>query len=102
MLFVSPLQGRSASPTKKMEKENGLILDERYHMSIVVIETKADGSPGDVFADFAKFKATHPHSSYRFGFCIIDNRTGYIPDECNDWNDSLEEALMDFFENCCQ
>ena len=25
-----------------------------------------------------------------------------MPDECNDWNDSPEEALFDYEDNCCK
>ena len=27
-------------------------------------------------------------------------KTGAIPASCNDWNDSPEEAMMDYYENC--
>lgn len=75
-----------------------MILDNNYEMKVVIIEDR-DGVPGDVFIDFRKFKSKYPHSSYKFGFCIVGVEDGYIPDGCNDWNDSPEEALADYFDN---
>lgn len=74
-------------------------LNSNYEMKTVIIEDR-NGLPGDVFDDFTKFKDKYPHSGYRFGFCIVGVADGEIPDGCNDWNDSPEEALMDYFENC--
>ena len=75
-----------------------MILDNNYEMKVVIIEDK-NGVPGDIYDDFGKFKNEHPHSSYKFGFCIINSADGSIPDECNDWNDSPEEAMFDYFDN---
>ena len=50
--------------------------------------------------DVDKFKKENPFSSYRFGYIVFDTKYGYVPDKCNDWNDSPEEAMFDFEENC--
>ena len=76
-----------------------MIIDGRYELRACVVDY-GDGRPGDVYTNFEKFKADHPYSSYRFGFYIFDMKTGAIPASCNDWNDSPEEAMMDYFENC--
>ena len=47
--------------------------------------------------DFRKFKSEHPYSGYKFGFCIVRKEGNYVPEGCNDWNDSPEEALQDYF-----
>ena len=73
-----------------------MILDNNYNMKVVIIEDS--GVPEDIYDDFRKFKSEHPYSSYKFGFCIVDAE-GNIPDGCNDWNDSPEEAMHDYFDN---
>ena len=57
------------------------------------------GVDGDVYDNFADFKKEHPFSPYRFGYIVFDTEYGYIPDGCNDWNDSPEEALVDYEKN---
>lgn len=79
-------------------------IDERYEIRTVVIELReVEGSgiiPGDVYDDFKTFKKEHPFASYKFGYVVIDTETGFVPDTCRDWNDSPEDALMDYQENC--
>lgn len=79
-------------------------IDERYEIRTVVIELReVEGSgiiPGDVYDDLQTFKKEHPFASYKFGYVVIDTETGFVPDTCRDWNDSPEDALMDYQENC--
>lgn len=75
-------------------------IDGRYEIRVVVIELLPDGSTGDVYDDLSRFRADHPHGEYKFGFVVFDTATGFMPDDCNDWNDSPEEVLMDYTENC--
>lgn len=74
-------------------------INNRYEIRVVVIDMTNDG-PGDVYDNFEDFKKEHPFSPYRFGFIVFDTEYGYVPDNCNDWNDSPDEAMMDFEENC--
>lgn len=74
-------------------------INERYEIKVVVIEEN-NGITGDCYNDFEDFKKSHPFSGYKFGFIVFDNQTGYVPDNCNDWNDSVEEALFDYEDNC--
>lgn len=74
-------------------------INNRYEIRVVIVEM-ANGGTGDVYDNFEDFKKEHPFSSYRFGFVVFDTEYGYVPDNCNDWNDSPEEALMDYEENC--
>ena len=71
-------------------------LDDRYEMQIVVVEQRPDGTPGDVDTSMEIFREYHPHSGYRFGFVVVDSETGHVPDVCNEWNSSPEEALADY------
>lgn len=80
------------------EGRNKMILDNNYEMKVVIVENK-NGVPRDIYDDFRKFKSEHPYSSYKFGFCIVSKEGNYIPEGCNDWNDSPEEALHDYFDN---
>ena len=74
-------------------------INYRYEIRVVIVEMANDGT-GVVYDNFEDFKEEHPFSSYRFGFVVFDTEYGYVPDNCNDWNDSPEEALMDYEENC--
>lgn len=74
-------------------------INNRYEIRVVIVEMTNDGT-GDVYDNFENFKKEHHFSSYRFGFVVFDTEYGYVPDNCNDWNDSPEEALMDYEENC--
>lgn len=75
-------------------------IDGRYEIRVVVGAMKYY-AVGDIYDDFREFKKEHPNSGYKFGFCVVDTETGCIPEECNDWNDTVEEALFDYEDNCC-
>lgn len=36
--------------------------------------------------------------SHKFGYCVEEDEI--IPDGCNDWNDSIEDAMFDWEDNC--
>lgn len=74
-------------------------INEKYDIKIVVIKIE-NGIPADCYDNFEEFKKENPHSSYRFGYIVFDNESGYVPESCNDWNDSPEEALFDYQDNC--
>jgi hypothetical protein len=75
-------------------------LNERYKIEIVIVEIRADGSTGDVYDDYALFRNDKPNSSYMFGYIVFDTEYGFVPDNCNDWNDSVEDAIADYEYNC--
>ncbi len=75
-----------------------MILDDNYEMKVVIVEDR-NGVSGDIYDDFRKFKSEHPHSGYKLGFCIVSRVGNYVPEGCNAWNDSPEEALHDYFDN---
>lgn len=77
-------------------------IDGRYEIRIVIIEQR-NGTTGDVYDSLEQFRAEHPEhdeKGYGFGFVVFDTLTGYVPDACNDWNDTPEEALSDYMRNC--
>lgn len=71
-------------------------INDRYEIRIVVVEIKYNGRTGDVYDNLSEFKEDKPFSDYRYGFIVLDTETGCIPSDCNDWNDSVEEALFDY------
>jgi hypothetical protein len=74
-------------------------INERYEIRLVVIEMR-DSIPGNCYGDFEEFRKNHPYSSYTFGFIVYDTKLNCIPEKCNDWNDSPEEAMHDCEDNC--
>ena len=75
-------------------------INERYEIRVVVIEIFLDGTTGDVDDNLEHFETKHPASFYKFGFVVFDTEYGYVPDACNDWNDTPEEALLDYKRHC--
>ena len=74
-------------------------INEWFRIEVGIVEIKNDGTPGDVYDDMENFKCAHPNSGYRFGYYVVDE-DGHIPENCNDWNDSPEEAMADYRYNC--
>lgn len=78
-------------------------INNRYEIRIVIIEIREGigvyRSLGDIYDNFEEFKKDKPDSDYKFGYIVFDTEYGYVPDECNDWNDSVEEAMWDYHEN---
>jgi hypothetical protein len=71
-------------------------LSKRYEIRIVIIEIKPDHTTGDCYYDLSLFKQEKPTSSYKFGYIVFDNETELVKEGCNDWNDTIEEALADY------
>lgn len=81
-------------------------INDRYEIRVVIIELvdvpySRYKHTGDVYNNFEEFRKEKPYSSYKFGYVVFDTEYGYVPDECNDWNDSPEEAMFDYEDNCC-
>lgn len=74
-------------------------INKRYEIKLVIIKNE-NGIPTNCYDSFETFKKKNPYSSYRFGYIVFDNELGCIPSDCNDWNDSPEEAMFDYQENC--
>ena len=35
-----------------------------------------------------------------FSKIVFDTVTQFVPEKCHDWNESPEEAMMDYYDNC--
>lgn len=74
-----------------------MMIDNRYKIEPCVIELLDDkgtlANTGDVYDSFKEFRKKHPDSSYKFGFMVIDTTTGFMPDDSEDWFESIEEAM---------
>ena len=73
-------------------------IDDRYEIRMLIGTENVDGV-GDLFDNFELFKKEHPFVRYRFVYCVIDTKTGYIPEGCCDYHDSPEEAIFDYLDN---
>lgn len=47
--------------------------------------------PGDIYDSMSKCTG-----EVLFGFCLIDMRTGTVPEDCSDWLDSPEDAMLEY------
>ena len=74
-------------------------LNDLFSIRVCIGEIRNNGMIGDIYDNMEVFKREHPNSSYRFVYCVV-NENGVIPDNCNDWNDSPEEAIADYQCNC--
>jgi len=74
-------------------------INDKYEITVVVAEELENGNYGDIYDNFEEFKKEKPNSTYFFGYCIIDRRTGFIPDEPDDVDDLFEtvEDAMDYY-----
>lgn len=74
--------------------------NERYLIDMVIIEIKPDGSYGNIYNNVDEFRTERPFEAFRYGYIVVDRKTGYIPENCNEWNDTIEEAIFDCENNC--
>lgn len=79
-------------------------IDNRYEIRVVIVELREGvgvyRSTGDVYDNFEEFMRDKPNSDYKYGYIVFDTKYGIVPDNCNDWNDSPEEAMFDYEDNC--
>lgn len=76
-------------------------INDKYSIELCIIEQDENGACGNVYNSMEDFRKYEGHDAlYRFGYYVVNLDTGYVPDECNDWNDSPEEALADYRYNC--
>lgn len=78
-------------------------LDDRFEIRVVVVELldnkRTFASIGNVYDNFKAFKKKCPNSSYMFGFVVFDTENNCVPELCDDWYESIEEAIFNFEEN---
>lgn len=70
-------------------------VDDRFEIRLTVVLTEGEFS-GTCYYDFGEFKRIHPNDPYKFGYIVYDTKNDSVPYICNDWNESPEEALLDY------
>lgn len=70
-----------------------------YMIQTVFANRLPDGMYGDVYDSEEATLRDHPNARIMFGYCVVHVGDGMIPDGCNDWNDTVEEAIADYEEN---
>lgn len=79
-------------------------MDDKHEIRIVIVEILPGNglfhNYGDVYDNYETFRREKPESSFKFGYAVVDTESGLIPDGCNDWNDSIEDAMFDWEDNC--
>ena len=55
-----------------------------------------DGDYGDVFNTREDVEREYPDAQIIEGYAVFDIETGYIPESCRDWNDSIKDALKEY------
>ena len=71
-------------------------INGRHKVKTIYANQNANYEYGDIYKSRYEAAKDHPTDKIVFGFCVIDTLTGLIPDGCNDWNDTVEEAISDF------
>lgn len=71
-------------------------LDERYELRTVYADKTSNGSYGGVYRSRLEAVKQNPGKEIVFGFCVIDTITNFIPEGCNVWNNTVDEAVTDF------
>ena len=56
----------------------------------------ADGDYGDIFNTREDVEREYPDAKVIEGYAVFDINTGYIPESCRDWNDSIKDALKEY------
>lgn len=70
-----------------------------YKIQTVFANKLPDGSYGDVEDFRLDVERSHPGAEVMVGYCVIDEGIGLIPNRCNDWNNSIPEAIIDYEEH---
>lgn len=70
-----------------------------YADTLYTNDDKENGFPyyGDIYTTKEDVLREHPCSEILEGYGLIDNLTGYHPDDADDWYDSVEEVI-DYIE----
>lgn len=67
-----------------------------YKIRPVYANKTEDGGYGDICNYPEEVMLEHPGKEILTGYCVISEATGLVPDGCNDWNDSIEDAMEDY------
>lgn len=79
-----------------------LNINDNYSICLVVANYDEEiGGYGDIYNSIEEMKKEHPEAKPIYGFCVMDTRNNCVPDECNDWNATVEDAINDYEIHCC-
>lgn len=70
-----------------------------YKVQTVFANKTETGVYGDIYDFRSEVERAHPGAEIMTGYCVIDEALGLIPDGCNDWNDTIAEAIQDYEEH---
>lgn len=71
-------------------------LGGRYRIETIYANQNDEYEYGDIYSSRCEAAKNHPYDSIVFGFCVVDTTTGFIPEGCSDWCDTIEEAISDY------
>ena len=66
--------------------------NEKYSI-VLCVSNVNKGMYGDIYSDFEEMRKQHPYDGYTFGFLVIDNKTGFVPEDCPDVFKEVEDAI---------
>ena len=76
-------------------------IDGRYEIRVVIVEVVGENT-GGCYDSLVEFRKDNPDGDYLFAYIVFDTETQLVPDNCEDWNDSPEDALADYIEHVWQ
>lgn len=70
-----------------------------YKIQMVFANQLSDGAYGDIYDLRQDVKREHPNDGILIGYCVVDTVEGIVPLGCNDWNNTVAEAIADYTDN---
>lgn len=70
-----------------------------YKIRTVYAPQTENGGYGDIYNFPEEVMLEYPGKEILTGYCVISEESGLVPDGCNDWNESVEEAVEDYLEH---
>lgn len=70
-----------------------------YKVQTVFANKTEAGIYGDVYDFRSEAEREHPGAEILTGYCVISETTGFVADGCNDWNDTISAAILDYEEH---
>lgn len=70
-----------------------------YKVQMVFANQLSDGAYGDIYDLKQDVLREHPNDGILIGYCVVDTVEGIVPLGCNDWNNTVAEAIADYTDN---
>ncbi len=67
-----------------------------YKIQRVYANKAADGGYGDIYDFPSEVEKDYPGVEILEGYCVLDEALGLVPEGCNDWNETISEAILDY------